>query len=172
MGKKVFSRLAETLISSEIVKLGGVIKEKIKAGEHIFNFTIGDFDSTQFPIPSILKDEIKKAYDDGYTTYPSAEGEQDLRRAVSVFIEKQEKLHYSESEILISNGGRPLIYAIFRSLVDADDKVIYPVPSWNNNHYTHFTRGQHIQVEASPENNFMPTAEQLAPHIKDRKSVV
>ena len=167
MGKKVFSKLAETLISSEIVKLGGIIKEKIKAGEHIFNFTIGDFDSTQFPIPAVLKDEIKKAYDDGYTTYPTAEGEQDLRRAVSVFIEKHENLHYSESEILISNGGRPLIYSIFRTIVDKGDKVIYPVPSWNNNHYTHFNDGEHVLIEALRENNFMPTASQIAPHIKD-----
>ncbi len=167
MGKKVFSKLAETLISSEIVKLGGIIKEKIKAGEHIFNFTIGDFDSTQFPIPAVLKAEIKKAYDDGYTTYPTAEGEQDLRRAVSVFIEKHENLHYSESEILISNGGRPLIYSIFRTIVDKGDKVIYPVPSWNNNHYTHFNDGEHVLIEALRENNFMPTASQIAPHIKD-----
>ena len=55
MGNHKFSELAETLIGSEIVKLGGMIKEKIKAGEQIFNYTIGDFDSTQFPIPEELK---------------------------------------------------------------------------------------------------------------------
>jgi aspartate aminotransferase len=78
---------------------------------------------------------------------------------------KREGLHYSPQEILVSCGGRPLIYAIFRCIVDAGDKVIYPVPSWNNNHYTHFTSGEHVVVEATRENNFMPTAEQLAPHI-------
>ncbi len=162
----MYSKLAETLIASEIVKLGGIIKEKIKAGEQIYNYTIGDFDSSIFPIPTVLKDEIKNAYDDGYTTYPSAEGEQDLRKAVAGFIEKHEGLHYSESEILISNGGRPLIYSIFRTIVDKGDKVIYPVPSWNNNHYTHFNEGEHVLIEAIKENNFMPTASQIAPHIK------
>ena len=66
------------------------------------------------------------------------------------------------AEIIISNGGRPLIYAVFRSIVDEGDKVIYPVPSWNNNHYVHFTSGQHIQIEATADNNFMPTASQIA----------
>jgi aspartate aminotransferase len=45
------SHLAETLIGSEIVKLGGEIREKIRAGEKIYNFTVGDFDPAIFPIP-------------------------------------------------------------------------------------------------------------------------
>jgi aspartate aminotransferase len=166
MGKTTFSQLAETLIASEIVRLGASIKEKIKTGNHIYNYTIGDFDSTQFPIPKQLEDEIVQAYRDGFTTYPIAEGELELRQAISHFLEKREGLHYTPQEILVSNGGRPLIYAIFRSIVDKGDKVIYPVPSWNNNHYTHFTDGEHVMIEATRENNFMPTAEQIKPHIK------
>ena len=41
MGK--LSQLAETLIGSEIVKLGNAISERIRNGEKIFNYTIGDF---------------------------------------------------------------------------------------------------------------------------------
>ena len=166
MGNNKFSALAETLIGSEIVKLGGVIKEKIKAGEKIFNYTIGDFDSSQFPIPEELKNGIIAAYKEGHTTYPSSEGELELRNAVSAFIERTEGVKYSPSEILISNGGRPLIYSIFRSIVDKGDRVIYPVPSWNNNHYVHFTEAVHVQIEATKETNFMPTAAQIKPHIK------
>ena len=166
MAKLKLSELAETLIASEIVRLGATIKEKIKSGEHIYNYTIGDFDSSQFPIPAGLQQEIINAYHDGYTTYPAAEGELDLRKAVADFIEKNEGIHYTPLEILISCGGRPLIYSIFRSIVDKGDKVIYPVPSWNNNHYAHFTEAEHITIEATRENNFMPTAAQIEPHIK------
>jgi aspartate aminotransferase len=160
------SQLAETLIGSEIVKLGGIIKEKIRQGEEIYNYTIGDFDSSQFPIPTVLKNEIIEAYNEGFTTYPAADGEASLRNAVSGFIEKNEGLHYESNEILIAAGGRPLIYAVYRAIVDKGDKVIYPVPSWNNNHYVHFTEGEHIQIEATRENNFMPSAEQIKPHVK------
>ncbi len=166
MAAQKFSHLAETLISSEIVRLGGIIKEKIKAGDHIYNYTIGDFDTSQFPIPAELLSEIINAYKKGFTNYPAADGEQDLRVAIGSFIEKREGLTYSPQEILVSCGGRPLIYSIFRSIVDKGDKVIYPVPSWNNNHYTHFTEGEHILIEATRENNFMPTAAQIAPHVK------
>ena len=166
MAAPKFSHLAETLISSEIVRLGGIIKEKIKSGDHIYNYTIGDFDTSQFPIPAELLNEIINAYKEGFTNYPAAEGEQDLRVAIGSFIQKNEGLTYSPQEILVSCGGRPLIYSIFRSIVDKGDKVIYPVPSWNNNHYTHFTEGEHILIEATRENNFMPTAAQIAPHVK------
>jgi len=46
------SKLAESLIGSEIVKLGNAITERIKKGEKIYNYTIGDFDSSVFPIPT------------------------------------------------------------------------------------------------------------------------
>ncbi|HLX67821.1 MAG TPA: aminotransferase class I/II-fold pyridoxal phosphate-dependent enzyme, partial [Puia sp.] len=76
------------------------------------------------------------------------------------------QLSYSPEEILVASGGRPLIYSVFRTVVDPGDKVIYAVPSWNNNHYTHLNGAKHLVIEAAPENNFMPTAEAIRPHIK------
>ena len=155
------------MIGSEIVKLGADIKAKIKSGNKIYNFTIGDFDSAIFPIPPKLRDYIIEAYKQGYTTYPPAEGILPLREAVSGFIKEREGLDYSVNEILIAAGGRPLIYALYRAIVDKDDKVIYAVPSWNNNHYVHFVEGRHQVIETTRENNFMPSAEDIKPHIHD-----
>jgi aspartate aminotransferase len=161
------SQLAETLIGSEIVKLGADIKEKIKQGNKIYNFTIGDFDSSIFPIPEELKNEIITAYHHHFTTYPPADGIAELRESVGQFLVQREGLEYNSSEILIAAGGRPLIYAAYRAIVNKGEKVIYPVPSWNNNHYVHFTEGEHVMIETKKENNFMPTAEEIRPHIKD-----
>ena len=167
MGNVKLSVLAETLKASEIVRLGATIKEKIKQGEKIYNYTIGDFDSSIFPIPAELEAEIINAYKEGFTNYPAAEGNLDLREAVSSFMLLRGGLDYAaKNEILIAAGGRPLIYALYRAVVDKGDKVIYPAPSWNNNHYVHFTEGEHIMLEAKKENNFMLTASQIAPHIK------
>jgi aspartate aminotransferase len=166
MSTNKLSRLAETLIGSEIVSLGAVIKEKIKQGNKIYNYTIGDFDSSVFPIPQELENEIIAAYKNHHTTYPPADGIAELREAVAVFIKENEGIDYNTNEILIAAGGRPLIYAAFRAIVDKGDKVIYPVPSWNNNHYVHFNEGEHVVVEARLENHFLPTAEEIKPHIK------
>ncbi len=160
------SHLAETLIGSEIVRLGGEIREKISNGEKIYNFTVGDFDPKIFPIPKQLEDEIVEAYRQHFTNYPAAEGNPDLRKSISLFLREREKLDYEPNEILVSCGGRPLIYALFRSIVDKGDKVIYAVPSWNNNHYTHLNSGEHVVIETTAENNFMPSADDIKPHIK------
>jgi len=161
------SKLSETLIGSEIVKLGNEINELIRNGQKIYNCTIGDFDSSIFKIPDELKDQIKQAYDEGYTTYPPAEGNLDLRLAVSEFLRKYQGLNFTTKEIQIASGGRPLIYAIYRAIVDKGDRVIYPVPSWNNNHYTHFNEGVHVIIQTKPENKFMPTAAEIEPHISE-----
>ena len=161
------SHLSETLIGSEIVKLGGEIREKIRQGERIYNFTVGDFDPAIFPIPKELEDAIVDAYRKHFTNYPTAEGNLDLREALHTFIKDAEGLDYGTGEILVAAGGRPLIYAVFRAVCDKGDKVIYAVPSWNNNHYTHFVSGEHIVIEAKAENNFMPTADDIRPHIKE-----
>jgi aspartate aminotransferase len=160
------SYLSETLIGSEIVKLGSEIREKIRKGEKIYNFTVGDFDPSIFPIPKQLEDAIIDAYRKHFTNYPTAEGNLDLREAISFFIKEFEGLEYSPNEILVASGGRPLIYAVFRAICDKGDKIIYAVPSWNNNHYTHFVGGQHVVIEAHAENNFMPTAGDIKPHLK------
>ena len=160
------SHLSETLVGSEIVKLGNQIKERIRSGERIYNFTIGDFDSSVFQIPKELEQEIIAAYQQRYTTYPAAEGIIELRKSVAAFIKEREGLEYGVHEIQIASGGRPLIYSVFRAIVDKGDKVIYAVPSWNNNHYVHFNEAQHVVVEATPENNFMPLAIDLKPLLK------
>lgn len=160
------SHLSETLIGSEIVKLGGEIREKIRQGEKIYNFTVGDFDPQIFPLPKALEEEIVTAYREHFTNYPAAEGNLDLRQAIAAFTKSKEGLSYDASEFLVAAGGRPLIYALFRALIDKGDKVIYAVPSWNNNHYVHFVEGEHVCVEATADNNFMPTASDLKPFLK------
>jgi aspartate aminotransferase len=159
------SQLAETLIGSEIVRLGNEINTRISKGEKIYNYTIGDFDPNIFPIPEELEDGIIEAYRSKYTNYPPGDGVLELRVAVGDFIKDQLGISYETNEVLIASGGRPLIYSMFRSIVNKGDKVIYAVPSWNNNHYVHMNEGEHCMVEARPENAFMPTAEDIAPHI-------
>ena len=161
------SEMAENLIGSEIIKIATEVREKIKKGNHIYNYTIGDFDPHIFPIPSELRDEIIKALIAGATNYPEANGLVELRNEVSAFLEERQGLKYSPDEVVISCGARPLIYAIYRTLVDSGDKVIFPVPSWNNNHYCHMSGAETVEIPTKAEFNFMPTAAELKPHLKN-----
>jgi aspartate aminotransferase len=161
------SQMAETLVASEIIKLAGEINEKIKNGEQIYNLTIGDFDPKVFPIPKELEEEIIKAYQEGNTNYPPADGLLETRKAIAKFLLDKEGIDYNPAnEILMAAGARPLIYAVYQTIVHPGDTVVFPVPSWNNNHYTHLSHAKKVEIIATPENNFMPTAADLKPHLK------
>ena len=167
MRKSKVSKIAENIIGSEIIKLAGEVNEKIKQGEHIYNMTIGDFNPKEFPIPTELKQYIVDAYFDNQTNYPPADGMLELRNAVSNLLKERGELDYKNDEILIAGGARPLIYSIFKALVDAGDKVIFAVPSWNNNHYSYLNFAESIVIEATPEHNFMPRASDIELFIKE-----
>ena len=165
--KLIVSDMAENLIGSEIINLAWQINDRIAKGQKIFNLTIGDFDPNIFPIPEELTEEIKKAYSEHQTNYPPANGSFELRKVVSEFLMKRGGLDYSIDEILITSGARPIIFAAYNTIVDLDEVIIFPVPSWNNNHYTHLTRARAITIETKAENNFMPTAADIEPYIKE-----
>jgi aspartate aminotransferase len=104
------SKLADTLIGSEIVKLGGEIRALQQQGANIYNFTVGDFDPSIFPIPTLLKEEIIKAYQNNFTNYPAAEGNLDLRASIVDYIREFLKVDYTTDEILVAGGGLSLIH--------------------------------------------------------------
>jgi len=160
------SALAKNLRGSEIIKIAGEINELKRQGQNIANLTIGDFDSNIYPIPAELKQGIIDAYGDNQTNYPPADGMLSLRQSVSAFLKSRYNLDYNAGQILISGGSRPLIYSTFLAVVDPGDTVIFPIPSWNNNHYSDLTGAKAIMVETRPEHNFMPTADDIRPHIK------
>jgi aspartate aminotransferase len=147
------SEMAENLVGSEIIKLAGEVKEKIKQGEKIYNLTIGDFNPKLFPIPVELKSEIISAYQANETNYPAANGVLELRESVSHYLHTRQGLEYEADQILISGGARPLIYAAYQTILDPEDTVLFPVPSWNNNHYCHLTRAKQIMIEATAESS-------------------
>ncbi|WP_069660544.1 pyridoxal phosphate-dependent aminotransferase [Arcticibacter eurypsychrophilus] len=160
------SRLAKKLKGSEIIKIAGEINELKKQGQKIANLTIGDFDPSLFPIPEALKDGIKKSYDEHNTNYPPADGILALRENISSYLKDTYALDFNTNQILVSCGSRPLIYSAYMALVDPGDKVIYPAPSWNNDHYSSLVGAVPIAVTTSPDNNFMPSAADIRPHVK------
>jgi aspartate aminotransferase len=165
------SEMADGLIGSEILKIAADVRHAIAAGEPVCNLTVGDFAPREFRIPRPLEEGIARAYAEGETNYPPSDGVAALREAVARFYARRLGLAYPASCILVAGGGRPLIYGTYRAVVDAGDRVVYPVPSWNNNHYAHMSGAIGVPVVCGPRTEFLPTAEQLAPHLPGARLV-
>ncbi len=165
------SRLALGLIGSEILKIASEIRGLTAEGKTICNLTVGDFSSTEFRIPRALERGIAEALAAGQTNYPPSDGVLELRRAVIKFYEEELSLAYPVDSVVIAGGARPIIFAAYAAVVDPGDRVIYPTPSWNNNHYTYLMRGEPVELVVGPETNFLPTAEMLRPHVKTARLI-
>ncbi|ANM32197.1 aminotransferase [Acidobacteria bacterium Mor1] len=163
------SAVARGMVGSEILKIAADIRQMVRDGKSVCNLTVGDFDARQFPIPTVLLEGIKNALDSGETNYPPSDGVLELRQSIVDYIGREWGVEYPLGSILVTGGARPILYAAYRCVVEPGDKVVYPVPSWNNNHYTWLTGSQGVPVPTDVDNGFMPTLDLLRPHLSDAR---
>jgi aspartate aminotransferase len=154
------SKMAQGLKGSEILKIASEIRSLVSKGEKVCDLTVGDFAPRHFPIPSRLRDLTRQALE-GETNYPPSNGMTPLREAIQRLYARDLGLEYPLESILVAGGSRPLIYGLFRAICDPGDRIVYPVPSWNNNHYAHMVGGVPVPVVSRPEDRFMPTRKAL-----------
>src|SRR5512140_1121337 len=165
------SAMAAGLTGSEILRIAADIRAMVRDGATICNLTVGDFDPKQFPVPALLASEVAKALARGETNYPPSDGVMELRQAVQRYYQRELGLSYPIDSILIAGGARPVIYGIYRSVVEPGDRVVYPLPSWNTNHYVHLLGAVGVPVPCSSANHFLPTAADLAPALRGARLV-
>jgi len=169
--RRGLSGMAKGLIGSEILRIASEIRAAVTAGQKIANFTVGDFSPREFPIPDRLRDGTLRALAAGETNYPPSDGVLRLREAVREFWRDRLQIEAPLQSIVIAGGSRPVIYATYRALVEPGDTVVYPVPSWNNNHYCHLVGAKGIALETDPEHGFLPTASSLKPLLKSARLI-
>jgi aspartate aminotransferase len=165
------SKLARGLIGSEVLRIAAEVRAAIAAGRDVCNLTVGDFDPREFPLPSSLADGVRAALEAGHTNYPPSNGVLELRKAVVEFTRRELGLDYPLDSVIVAGGARPLIYATYRALVDPGEAVVFPVPSWNNNHYAYLTGARAVALEVRREHRFHPTAEQVTAALPDARLV-
>lgn len=157
--------MARGLRGSEILRIAAEIRALVAAGQRVCNLTVGDFDPAQFPIPEALRELIRRALEAGETNYPPSDGLPALKAAVREYIERDHGVAYPADGVMITCGGRPAIYAVYRCILDPGDTVLYGVPSWNNDYYAFMCGAREIAVRTNRDAGFLPTVEDLAPHL-------
>jgi aspartate aminotransferase len=172
LARRSLSAMALGIVGSEILKIAADVRGMIAEGRSVVNLTVGDFSPSEFRIPPRLERGIREALEQGQTNYPPSDGLIELRRAVVRFVARTQGLDYPLQSVLISGGARPLLYSAYRSIVDPGESVVYPVPSWNNNHYCHLSGANGVPVRCSPDSAFLPTIDDLLPHLPGARLLV
>ena len=155
------------LNESGILRITRQVRGMIARGETVVNLTVGDFDPRYFPIPKQLAQGIQDAVARGETNYPTPEGMLALREAISDYVFRTAGIRYPVDAIVVCSGGRPVLYGAYRAIVNPGDKVVFSVPSWQNDAYSTLTGAVSVVIEAGVETGFQPTLEQFRPHLSD-----
>lgn len=160
------SAVAGSLTGSEILKIAADVRALAAEGRDICNLTVGDFSPAEFRIPELLERGIVEALHRGETNYPPSDGIVPLREAVRSLYRRGLGFTPDLPSVIITGGSRPGIYATYRSLVDPGDRVVFPTPSWNNNHYCHLVGAEGVAVPCDASTRFMPTRAMLEPAVR------
>lgn len=160
------STFAETIRGSEVLGIAAEIRALQERGRAVCNLTMGDFSPSEFRIPEQLRDAAADAYRRGETNYPPADGIAPLRNAVLDLYARDLGLRYDYGSVCVASGSRPVLYAAYRTLVDAGDRVVFPVPSWNNDHYCRIVGAEPVPVACGPADGFLPTRARLEQAVR------
>ena len=128
-------------------------------GVDVINMSVGEPD---FNTPEHIKQEAKLAIDENYSKYSPVPGYPDLRQAIARKLERENHLHYTPAEILVSNGAKQSVCNTVMALVNDGEEVIIPAPYWVS--YPQMVKlagGEPVIVEAGFEQNFKMTPQQL-----------
>lgn len=166
------SEMAAGLAGSRILAIAANVRAMAAQGIPVCNLTVGDFSPAEFPIPLFLKEAITEALRAGETNYPPSEGMPALRSAIVDFYRRRLGLEVPLEGVLVTGGGRPGLYSTYRAVVDPGDRVVYPVPSWNNEYYVQMLGAEGVPVPSDAENAFLPTRELLEPVIRGARLLV
>jgi len=98
-----------------------------KQGKDIVHLEIGEPD---FDTPRNIKDAATKALNAGYTHYVPSAGIPELREAIADYISKTRNLEVSPEEVVVTPGGKPIMFYTVLALVNPGDEVLYPNPGF------------------------------------------
>ena len=96
-------------------------------GRHIVHLEIGEPD---FDTPEHIKDAAKAALDNGYTHYGPSPGEMQVREAIAAHQTERQGYEIGPERIVVTPGGKPVMFFSILALIEEGDEVIYPNPGF------------------------------------------
>ncbi len=115
-----------------------------------------------FDTPDNIKQAAMDAIKRGETKYTDVPGILPLREAICAKFKRENNLDYDPSQVIATTGGKQVLYNAFAATLDPGDEVIIPAPYWvSYPDMVLLNGGEPVFVEATIENNFKITGEQL-----------
>lgn len=123
----LISKRLDLIKPSSTLSVVNKIIELKKLGKDIISLGAGEPD---FDTPDNIKEAAVKAIQAGITKYTDVSGILELKQAVQAKFKNENNLGYDLDEIIVSSGGKQVIYNLFMASLEVGDEVIIPSPYW------------------------------------------
>lgn len=150
-----------------MAKLGRELKEQ---GHQIISLSLGEPD---FDTPGEIKEAAKQALDKGYTKYGPVSGVPEFKKAIQKKMARDNNIHCSLSQIMVSNGAKQSIANAVLSLVNPGDEIILFAPYWvSYKAIAEFAGAKVTEIKAGIELDYKVTAAMLEEKLNEKTKLI
>ena len=151
---------------SQTIAISSKARALKAAGRDVISLSAGEPD---FDTPRNVKDAAIRAIEAGETKYTDVAGTIALRRAVADKFRRDSGIDYRPEEIIVSTGGKQVIFNAMIATLNAGDEAIIPTPCWvSYPDIVALSDGKPVLVSCSQNNGFKLRAEDLQAAITPR----
>ncbi len=130
------------------------------AGRSIIHMEVGEPD---FSTPQPILEAANAFIREGRVFYTHALGLPQLRVAIADFYATRYGVKVSPERIIVTAGASGALLLALGALIDPGDELLLPDPGYPcNRHFTRLYEGRAVPLNVGPENNYQPTAAQVA----------
>ena len=141
-----------------------------RQGKSIIHLEIGEPD---FATPPHIVEAAVDALHKGWTHYGPSAGLPDLRQAIAAYVSHTRKIEISPEEVVVTPGGKPIIFFSILALIDEGDEVIYPDPGFPTyESMTRYVGGEAVPIQLHEERDFTLDVAELASLITGRTKLI
>ena len=164
------SQVLRSLKASSTVAFNARALELQREGVDVIAMTAGEPD---FQPPAHVLRAAHDAIERGMTKYTASEGTRDLRQAIVDKHARENGLHYTPEQVIVSTGGKQVLYNAFMAMLDPGDEVILPAPYWvSYPAQIQLAGGVSVPVATSADDGFVPDPAAIAAAITPRTRAI
>ncbi len=112
---------------SPTIAITALARELKSSGRDIISLSAGEPD---FDTPEHIRTAAKAAIDRGETRYTAPDGIPELKAAICDKFRRENSLDYRPDQVMVSTGGKQVIFNALVATLDPGDEVIIPAPYW------------------------------------------
>jgi len=166
----IFADRMKTLGTETAFEVLAKAKALEKQGKDVVHLEIGEPD---FDTPRNIKDAAIKALNSGYTHYTPSAGMPDLRQAIADYISKTRNLEVKPEEVVVTPGGKPIMFFGVLALVNPGDEVLYPNPGFPiYESVINFVGAKPVPIPLKEENEFSLDPEYVKQKITKKTKMI